>query len=62
MNTPDPLPTVEPCRHCHEPAERPAVGHGRIAGQDETHVPLCLACLELLLTDPKEFWRGMRSD
>jgi hypothetical protein len=42
-----------------QPGEEPRVGQGQIGGQEE-RVPLCLQCLELLLTDPRAFWAGMR--
>jgi hypothetical protein len=57
---PQPSPTVESCFRCGQPAEKPAVGSGHIAGQEEEHIPLCVACLELLLTDSAAFWPGMR--
>jgi hypothetical protein len=50
---------VEPCIRCGAPAEWPALGSGRSAGQEEGHVPLCLECLQVLLADPAAFREGM---
>jgi hypothetical protein len=55
--------TPHPCLalsfRCGQPSEKPAVGEGRVAGQDVAHVPLCMDCLQLLLTDAAAFWAGM---
>jgi hypothetical protein len=56
----NPSERVEECFRCGQPAERPAVGSGHVGGREEDRVPLCVACLELLLSDPAAFWAGMR--
>ena len=56
----EPRERVEPCFRCGRPAERPAVGCGQVAGQAEERLPLCVACLEVLLADPAAFWSGLR--
>jgi hypothetical protein len=53
-------PHVETCAHCGHPAERPVVASGRVAGQDQEHVPPCVDCFELLLENARAFWDGMR--
>ena len=54
-------PQVEPCFRCGQPAERPVVGAGHLAGRQEERVPLCVACLELLQTDAEAFWQTLRT-
>jgi hypothetical protein len=51
---------VELCCRCGQPAERPVVGSGVVAGREEDHLPLCVDCLQLLLEDVRRFWDGMR--
>jgi hypothetical protein len=48
------------CFRCSRPVECPAVGEGVVGDQDETRVPLSVACLALLLVDPQAFWDGRR--
>ena len=60
MRPPPPRPHVEPCSRCGQPAERPVVGEGYVAGQRRDRLPLCVDCLELLLRDDRAFWDGMR--
>src|SRR5262245_44877131 len=55
----EPQERVEPCFRCGKPAEQPAIGQGHVAGQEEER-PLCVPCLDLLLTDPRASWAGMR--
>ena len=50
---------VEPCCRCGQPAERPVVGCGHVAGRDEQRLPPCVDCLQLLLEDVKRFWERM---
>jgi hypothetical protein len=57
--SPEPHPAVEPCFRCGQPAEEPAVGQGWVAGQAEGRMPLCIACLALVVNDPQAFWEGM---
>jgi hypothetical protein len=56
-NRPD---RVEACFRCGQPAERPAIGQGIVAGQEQDHLPLCVECLDLLQRDPEAFWRPLR--
>jgi hypothetical protein len=51
---------VEPCCRCGNPAERPAVAAGHVAGQEHEHLPLCVDCLALLMEDSRAFWDGLR--
>jgi hypothetical protein len=59
MNT-EPQPSVEACCRCGQPAERPAVGEGHVAGAEVARAPLCVDCLQLLLDDAEAFWRPLR--
>ena len=36
------------------------VAGGIVAGREEQHLPLCLVCLQLLLSDADAFWRPLR--
>jgi len=58
--SPSPPPSVEPCFRYGQPAKRPAIALGYIAGQDEEHLPVCLACIELLLSDPEAYGKPLR--
>ena len=60
MNTPSSLPRVEFCFRCGRPADLPAADGGQIGGKQENHLPVCLACIELLLSDAEAFWRLLR--
>jgi hypothetical protein len=46
-------PHVETCSRCGQPAELPAVHEGIVAGQVEEMQPLCMACLQLLASEPE---------
>jgi len=54
-------PSVEPCFRCRQPAELPLVGTGIVAGKEETHLPLCQDCLQLLQEDAERFWEPLRA-
>jgi hypothetical protein len=43
---------AERCARCGLPAECPAVGSGRVAGEERARLPLYLDCLALLPDDP----------
>jgi hypothetical protein len=58
--TNEPKEQVEPCYRCGQPAERPAIASGHVGGQEQEHMPLCVACLALLLEDARAFWDGLR--
>src|SRR5437762_2900223 len=49
---------VQPCFRCGQPAEKPAVGMGHVAGKDQDNEPLCVQCLGLLLSAPAAFVQG----
>jgi hypothetical protein len=55
-----PADPVQPCFRCGAPAELPALGSGHVAGKTEERVPVCVACLVLLLKDAPAFWAGVR--
>ena len=38
------------------------MGAGHLPRQEEEHVPLCVQCLELLLTDVRAFGDGMAGE
>jgi hypothetical protein len=58
--SPAPSQPVEPCFRCGQPAEKPTVGQGHVAGERQGHVPLCVDCLELMLRDAEAFWAPLR--
>lgn len=60
MSTPQ-GPSVAPCFRCGQAAELPSVGEGIIAGREESHLPLCQVCLQLLLADTEAFWEPLRA-
>jgi hypothetical protein len=37
------------------PAERPVVGCGHVAGEEEERLPICVDCLQLLLENVRRF-------
>ena len=37
------------------------VGTGIVAGKEETHLPLCQDCLQLLQEDAERFWEPLRA-
>jgi hypothetical protein len=53
-------PHVASCFRCAGLAEQPAVASGHVAGDDVEQLPLCVECLELLLTNAGGFWRPLR--
>ena len=53
-----PMPHVGPGARCGRPAERPVAASGHVAGHEEGHFPLCVACLQLL-EDVRRFWEGL---
>ena len=49
------------CCRCQMPTENSPVGTGRVPGPNGTveevrNIVICLMCLELLKSDPAEFW------
>jgi hypothetical protein len=50
----------EPCVRCGGLAELPALAEGQVAGEQVERLPICTACIELLLADPEQFWRPLR--
>jgi hypothetical protein len=53
-------PRVEPCFRCGRPGELPLVGTDIVAGKEETHLPLCQDCLQLLQEDAERSWQTLR--
>jgi len=53
-------PRVEPCFRCGRPGELPLVGTDIVAGKEETHLPLCQVCLQLLQEDAERSWQTLR--
>jgi hypothetical protein len=59
MDTPT-TPQVEPYFPGGPPGEDPIISSSHIAGQDDAHVPLRVACLAMAIYQSRRFWDGMR--
>jgi hypothetical protein len=51
---------VERCARCHQPPDKPVVGNGQVAGEERDRIPVCIACLAMVINEPRRFWDGMR--
>lgn len=58
--TNEPFPQVNPCYRCGQPAEQRTIGKDIVVSERIEQLPLCTACIDLMLTDFEAFWQVLR--